>query len=129
MVTLFYHNALIDKQLGHFFVLELGDDITSEEWTEHIDLLVSFWASIFLDEARYKGDPYGPHFSIVGLEKEDFKRWVELFSEICDEVYVPNISKLFKNKGLFYAKDFMRRIDEDRNLKDLTRLKSKIGWE
>lgn len=118
-----------DKQIGHFFILELGDDITSEDWVEHIDLLVNFWATIFLEEDPYKGDPYGPHFTIIGLEKEDFERWLKLFSDISDEVYVSEIANKFKEKGQFYSEDFMRRLNSYRNIEDLNRLKSKIGWE
>ena len=118
-----------DAQLNHFFALELGEDIESTEWVEHIDLLVNFWASVFMGEERYKGDPYGPHFTIIGLKQEDFKRWVELFSQISDEVYTPDIAKLFKDKANYYADDFMRRLNTARKEEDLKRLKSKIGWE
>lgn len=118
-----------DAQLNHFFALELGEDIKSTEWVEHIDLLVNFWASVFMDEERYKGDPYGPHFTIIGLEQKDFDKWVELFSEISEEVYTPEIATLFKEKALYYAQDFMRRLNTSRKEEDLKRLKSKIGWE
>jgi len=118
-----------DEEIGHFFVIELGDDITNKDWTEHLELLVNFWASILLSEERYKGDPYGPHFTIIGLTKEDFTRWVELFSEISDEIYVPDISNLFKEKAVHYSKDFMRRLYTDNAHGDLKQLKSKIGWE
>ncbi len=81
LVTLFYHKAMKDEQIGHFFVLELGEDITNEDWKEHIETLVDFWATVFLDEELYFSDPYGPHFTIIGLGKEDFTRWIELFSK------------------------------------------------
>ena len=115
-----------DAQIGHFFVLDLGEDITSEEWTEHIDLLVDFWASVFLGDTLYKSDPYGPHFSIIGLQREDFKRWIELFSESANKVYVPEIANLFREKGISYSKNFMQRLNSD---SDLKALKSAISWE
>jgi len=115
-----------DTQIGHFFVLELGEDITSEDWTEHIDLLVDFWASVFLGDTLYKSDPYGPHFTIIGLGKEDFTRWVELFSESAYKVYIPEIADQFREKGISYSEDFMQKLNSDSNLKAL---KSAINWE
>jgi len=126
---LFYHKALEDSQIGHYFQIELGDDLESTEWVEHIDLLVNFWASVFMGEERYKGDPYGPHFTIIGLEQKDFDRWVELFTQIANEVYTPEIATLLEEKGIYYAQDFMRRLNTARNEEDLKGLKSKIGWE
>ena len=126
LVTLFYHKAMEDEQIGHFFVLELGEDITNEDWEDHISRLVDFWATLFLEEELYFSDPYGPHFTITDLGKEDFTRWIELFSKTADEVYIPQISKQFKEKGIAYSKDFMERLHKD---KDLNTLKSSINWE
>ena len=110
LVTLFYHGAMKDDQIGEYFLLELGTDITNYEWVKHIDILVDFWAKVFLDDPLYNSDPYGPHFTIVGLEKEDFTRWVELFSESAHKVYVPEVAELFKDKGIAYAEEFIERL-------------------
>lgn len=107
-------------------MLELGEDINSEEWTGHIDLLVDFWSSVFLGGTLYKSDPYGPHFTIIGLGEKDFARWVELFSESAYKVYVPEIAKQFRDKGISYSKDFMQRLNSDHHL---TNLKSAMTWE
>lgn len=115
-----------DEEIGHYFELELGDDIESEEWREHIDILVTFWATLFLDETLYFSDPYGPHFTIVGLKREDFKKWIELFSQTADQVYIPEIADQFKEKGVYYSKDFMRRLSADSNTENL---KSTVSWE
>jgi len=129
LVQKFYEKAMLDKDIGHFFILELGDDLTNEDWVDHISRLVDFWGTIFLEERLYNSDPYGPHFTIIGLEKEHFTRWMKLFNETADEIYIPVIAQKFKEEGLHYSEDFMRRLNEERNLEDLKRLKSKIGWE
>ncbi len=110
LVTLFYHGAMKDDQIGEYFILELGEDITNDEWARHIDILVDFWAKVFLDDPLYNSDPYGPHFTIVGLKKEDFTRWVELFSKAAHEVYTPQIAQLFEEKGVTYAQEFIERL-------------------
>lgn len=109
-MVLFYAKAIKDKEIGPYFILELGDDITSQEWIEHIELLVNFWSAMFLEGKSYKGDPYGPHFTIVGLKRESFDHWVELFCTSTDEVYVPDISVHFKEKGVHFSKQFMRKL-------------------
>jgi len=126
LVTLFYHQAMRDPMIGEFFILELGEDLEAEEWREHIDLLVNFWSTLFLDEKLYFSDPYGPHFTIVGLEDAHFTRWVELFTDTSHQVYTPKIATQFAQKGLAYAKDFMQRLSQG---KDTNNLKSKTSWE
>jgi len=126
LVHLFYEKAMRDEQIGEYFIIELGDNMANEEWTEHIELLVNFWATIFLDEERYKGDPYGPHFTMVGLRREDFIKWAKIFEHAANKVYVPHIAKLFKEKGDFYAQEFLQKLHLKSDLKEL---KSTIGWE
>jgi truncated hemoglobin YjbI len=110
LVTQFYHGAMQDDKIGHYFLLELGSDITNYEWVKHIDILVDFWAKVFLDDPLYDSDPYGPHFTIVGLEKGDFTQWVKLFSESANKVYVSEVAKLFEKKGIAYAEEFIQRL-------------------
>ncbi|HIP51803.1 MAG TPA: group III truncated hemoglobin [Campylobacterales bacterium] len=120
LMTLFYHQALKDEQIGHYFKVELGEDIENAEWIKHIDILVDFWASVFINDPEYGSDPYGPHFTLVGLNAEDFRRWVELFSKIAKEVYVEEIANEFKEKGIEYSKDFMKRLKMNTKNSDLT---------
>jgi len=110
LVTLFYHKTMKDEQIGHYFLLELGEDITNDEWTRHIDILVDFWARVFLDDPLYDSDPYGPHFTIIGLSRADFESWVKLFSATADTIYVPEVAKRFKEKALSYSEEFMERL-------------------
>jgi len=111
LVTSFYHKAMRDDLIGDYFTLELGEEITNFEWLRHIDILVDFWASIFINDPEYNSDPYGPHFTIIGLKEKDFIRWVQLFAETSDKIYTPAVSKLFKEKAKFYAQEFMTRLN------------------
>ena len=113
LVSLFYERALNDKDIGNIFLVEFGDDITNEEWTEHIELLVNFWDSVFLDETAYNGDPFGPHFTIVNLKNDHFKPWVDLFTATANEIYVPKVAALFKEKGELYSKEFIHRLSQE----------------
>ena len=106
-MTEFYKKAIVDEEIGSFFVNELGNDLTSEDWIEHIELLADFWLAKLLGENSYIGNFIGAHIKLPHIKKESFTRWVELFSATADEVYEPNISKLFKKKGVQFSKQFM----------------------
>ncbi len=129
MIERFYYEALEDREIGHYFQIELGDDLKSEEWREHIALLVDFWATQFLEEERYRGDPYGPHFTMPGLKQSDFDRWVLLFSQAAYSLYIAEIAEGFKDKAVYYAQDFIYRLKAAKGEKGLKNLKSKISWE
>ena len=63
-MTSFYEKAIHDEEIGCFFVNELGDDLTSEEWIDHIDLLADFWLAKLLGEKTYVGNFVGAHIKM-----------------------------------------------------------------
>lgn len=107
-------------------MVDLGEDITNDEWKWHISILVDFWSSVFIDESLYQSDPYGPHFTIVGLNEQDFAVWVKLFSATAESIYTPEIANQFKQKAKFYAKDFMARLEKGI---DKDQIRSGLTWE
>lgn len=110
-MTLFYERAMDDKELGPFFIHELGDDITSEDWIEHIELLADFWLAKLLDEKTYKGNVFGAHVRVPHIKRESFIKWIELFSVSADEVYVSDIADRFKKKGILFSEQFIRHLN------------------
>ena len=110
LMTSFYEKVISDKDIGPFFINELGDDITSEDWIEHVELLADFWLAVLLNEGPYWGNPSGAHFGIAHIKRESFMRWIELFSETADEVYIPEISTRFKKEGMLFSEKFMNNL-------------------
>jgi len=111
LVRTFYPEVIVDEQIGSFFIEKLGDDINSDTWEEHLVLLTQFWRFVALYDDEYKGNPLRPHFDIVGLSKEAFERWLNLFYEAVDRVYDENSGALFKQKSAEIAENFMRRLE------------------
>ena len=107
-MTLFYEKAIEDEEIGYFFVNELGDDLTSEEWIDHIDLLADFWLAKLLNEKTYVGNFVGAHIKMPPIKREKFERWIEIFSVTADAVYVPELAERFKKKGVQFSKQFLR---------------------
>jgi len=103
----FYEKAVEDEALGPFFTDELGDDMRDEDWVEHIELLADFWLAQLLGENTYIGNFVGAHIKLPVIKKENFTKWLELFSKTADEVYVPEVAILFKRKGVELSKEFL----------------------
>ena len=110
MVILFYTNILKDEIVGPFFIEKLGDDLKNDQWVPHIELLTDFWASIALGDTTYRGNPFAPHMQIQNLSRVAFQRWLELFSQTLDKIYVPQIAEQFKQRSNTIAGNFMRNL-------------------
>ncbi len=106
-MTSFYIRAIEDEVLGPFFTDELGNDITDQEWIDHIDLLADFWLAELLGEKTYKGNFIGAHIKLPLIKKETFSTWIKLFSISSDAVYTPELSERFKKHGVLLSKKFI----------------------
>jgi hemoglobin len=110
MVLIFYRKVLKDEIVGLFFIAKLGDDIESDYWKPHIELLVNFWSSMILQDDSYHGNPMRPHFFIGELTHRVFKQWLKLFFETVDEVFIPKLGAEFKERSEMIAGNFMRNL-------------------
>ena len=110
MVLTFYRKVLNDEIVGPFFIAKLGDDIESDYWKPHIDLLVNFWSTMILQDDSYHGNPMRPHFFIGELSHGVFKQWLKLFFETVDEVFIPKLGAEFKERSEMIAGNFMRNL-------------------
>ena len=107
----FYPCVLEDKLVGPFFIEKLGSDISSLDWEEHLVLLSQFWAFVALGDEAYTGHPLAPHFDIEGISRKAFARWISLFYEAVDKIYIENVGKFFKQKSADIAENFMRKLE------------------
>ena len=105
-MTSFYEKAIEDEVLAPFFIDEISDDLADEDWIEHIDLLADFWLAKILGEDTYYGNFVGAHVKMPHIKRESYARWLELFSQTADEVYIPDIAERFKKKAVQLVKEF-----------------------
>ena len=114
LVIRFYTKVTKDDLIGPIFKDILGDDLKNETWKAHTQLLTDFWASIALGDFAYDSSPFAPHVKFSHrLSREAFERWLKLFLETLNTVYEPNIAKLFHERGLRIAGNFMRNLNID----------------
>jgi hemoglobin len=105
-MTSFYEKAIHDQELAPFFIDEIGNDLTDEDWIEHIELLADFWLAKMLGEDTYYGNFVGAHVKMPHIKRESYAKWLELFSQTADEVYGADIAELFKKKAVQLVKEF-----------------------
>jgi len=105
-MTAFYEKAIDDEELAPFFINEISDDITDEDWIHHIELLADFWLAQLLGEDTYYGNFVGAHVKMPHIKRENYARWLELFTQTADEVYAPETAELFKKKAVQLVKEF-----------------------
>ena len=109
LMTSFYEKAIQHQELGPYFINELGNDITDDEWVDHIELLADFWLAKLLGEETYYGDFVGAHVKMPQIKKETVSIWLDLFSLTLDEIYVKDIAEDFRKKGTQLAIQFINR--------------------
>jgi hemoglobin len=96
LVRRFYQAAIPDPLLGPIF-RGFGVD-----WSVHIPKLVDFWAGRLLGVAGYEGNPVGAHQSVLdrfAFGAAELARWLELWEETVDELYIGEIAELAKRRA------------------------------
>ena len=109
-VMQFYVKVFNDDIVGPFFIAKLGDDMSNETWTEHLEIIVGFWTSLAFGSPKYSRQLFLPHTKLGNVKRETFEQWLKLFGETLDEVYVPKVSNLFKERANIIAGNFMRNL-------------------
>lgn len=74
LVADFYGDIRRDSVLAAVFDGAIGDN-----WEPHLARMVDFWCSVMLKSAEFKGNVYGKHMQLQGVEAEHFRRWLGLF--------------------------------------------------
>ena len=111
MVRQFYATIVEDDIVGPYFIRALGNDLKNYKWHEHFNTLDRFWLMMMNGEKDYWGDPFPPHAFLGTLYPETFERWLQLFRETVDALFIPEIADKFYKKGEVLAERFMDYLD------------------
>lgn len=79
LVDRFYEKVRLDPLLGPVFNAAVHD------WDDHKRTLTSFWSSVALRTASYRGNPMAMHRAHP-IRVEHFARWLALWRETTPEV-------------------------------------------
>ncbi len=112
LVQEFYKKVQADAQLGPVF-----NNAENFSWDSHIPVMISFWESVLLGTASYKGNAMGKHLELdrrYPLTKQLFDRWLKLFNETLDEFFEGPQPDIAKRRALSMAGLMQYKIDESK---------------
>ncbi len=107
----FYSDAIRDEKIGFFFT-----KIVELDLTVHLPVIVDFWEKVLFGKPVYDGNPLAVHQKISAqspLLKEHFERWIEIFKDTVDKLFVGRLAETAKARAEIIAQGLFRRLDED----------------
>lgn len=90
LVNDFYTDIRRDDLLGPIFNGAIGAN-----WAPHLERMVDFWCSVMLSSGEFKGNVFGKHMQLQGIEMEHFRRWFGLFETHVRRAFEPEVAEGF----------------------------------
>lgn len=109
LVDTFYSQVQKDDFIGTIFNEKIGD-----RWPEHLEKMYRFWETILLEVHSYSGSPFPPHKQLP-VAKEHFDRWMELFTQTTDSLFIGPLADEAKLRAKNMAEMFNYKIEYFRN--------------
>ena len=109
MVHAFYEKLLKDEVFRHIFVEVAQIDVLT-----HLDIIVDFWESVLFQVGKYKRNTLDIHIDLhqqYRLQEAHFSRWLELFNQTVDELFVGEKADGAKDRALSIATIIKMKID------------------
>lgn len=100
----FYERVKRDALIGPIF-----NDLAQVDWETHVPKIHDFWASLLFGESSYRGRPFPPHIPL-GLRKEHFERWLQIFFAVVDERHEGGKAEEIKARAWNIGRNFLRNI-------------------
>jgi hemoglobin len=108
LVRSFYGRALKDPVIGWLFT-----DVAKLDLEAHVPRITSFWETILLGAHTYGGGAFRPHLELnfkTPLKRGHFERWLYLWYETVDELFVGERAELAKAHATRVAGAFSTRL-------------------
>lgn len=103
LVNSFYSRVREDAMLSIIF-----NDRIKDRWPEHLEKMYRFWQTVLLEEHTYFGAPFPPH-ATLDIDMRHYERWLELFHETIDQLFIGSKAQEAKWRGRKMAQVFLSR--------------------
>lgn len=107
LVRTFYRAAATDELLGPVF------EAAHVHWPGHIETVTAFWMDQLFGSHGYTGQPLRAHEPvnrIIPFRPEHFARWLALFTETVDELFVGPVADLATTRAAKMARALERLL-------------------
>ena len=84
----FYADVRADEQLGPLF-----DRAIAPHWDAHLARMVDFWSTVALGARSFKGDVFGKHMAVDGVEPGHFEIWLRLWTQHTNALFEPEVAR------------------------------------
>jgi hemoglobin len=91
LVQTFYRKVMEDELISPFF--------KRLNFEEHLPKMEFFWRFVLLDESGYTTSVTDKHMH-MRLTEEHFKRWISLFNQTLDELFIGEKVELAKQRAV-----------------------------
>jgi len=101
LINSFYDKVKQDAIIGSFFT-----EVVQVNWEKHLPVMYNFWENIVFQTGSYNGNPIDKHLELNKkslITMEHFQRWILLFNETVDELFLGTNSELIKQRALSIA--------------------------
>ncbi|WP_210522081.1 group III truncated hemoglobin [Hymenobacter terricola] len=106
LIEAFYTRVRADELLGPVFAAR----IPAGHWPEHLDTMTRFWTAALLAQAAgYRGNPGAKHLYLP-IEPAHFTRWLALFGQTVDELFVGDRATGIKRRARKMGELFQAKI-------------------
>lgn len=112
LVNTFYEKVQNDDLIGPIF-----NEKMMGRWPEHLEKMYRFWQTLLLEEHTYSGSPFPPHKHLP-VNQTHFDRWMEMFTETVDSLFVGKLTEEAKIRAANMAYMFNYKIEYFRNSKN-----------
>lgn len=110
LVAVFYGKLLPDPIVGFFFT-----DIARIDLVEHLPKISAFWQQQLLGLPVYRGQTFAAHSALqrrAALTGGHFHRWLFLFEQTVDELFVGPIANAAKQRARGIASAMQQALAE-----------------
>jgi hemoglobin len=90
LVDDFYTDIRRENMLQPIFDRAIGTN-----WEPHLERMVDFWCSVMLTSGDFKGNVFGKHMQLQGLEMDHFRRWLSLFETHVRRLFHSEVAEEF----------------------------------
>ncbi|PYF70624.1 group III truncated hemoglobin [Pedobacter nutrimenti] len=102
-VNKFYEKVQQDDLIGPIF------NNVIEDWSPHLEKMYSFWNAVLFGVPGFTGNPFARHAPLP-IQEQHFERWILLFQETIDALFVGEMAENTKKKAETMAIMFLSKL-------------------
>jgi hemoglobin len=113
LINTFYDRVKQDDVIGYIFHQIIGED-----WSHHLPIMYSFWETVILNKASYRGNPIQKHIEVdkkTTLKQEHYDRWLLLWEQTVNDLFSGETAEHIKSRAMMMMNLISMKVEMARN--------------